>query len=50
MKEIPSGSDPDGLVNEFASKCGLDAGVLASILEYFGLATVKSGEEVTKSH
>jgi len=50
MKEIPSGADPQGLINEFASKCGLDPNVLAAILEYFGLAQVKSGEEVSKSH
>jgi len=45
MKHIPTGASPDSLIDEFVKKCGLDAGVMSDLLQYFGLAIEKAQEE-----
>jgi len=45
QKEIPTGRNPEELIDEFSRKCGLDPVVLRDILEHFSPSYEKPTEE-----
>jgi hypothetical protein len=49
LANVPEGTSPDSIIDDFIKKCGLDAGVMRDVLEQFGVHIERSEEEVVTS-